>query len=164
MRQQEEKLRAKYGDLKPKKKLIHKVRASEESRGDEKDTQPTVARFHRMLLLRRERAARSSLPAIVHADLPRSRSEIARARTGCQILRLRGLLAAAGTRGVRCRRSRQSARKRRSRPVSFFAPHSPEPLPSSRAQQDKEHHRGEEDVRTLPVKMGSSPPKSNMSK
>ena len=27
MRQQEEKLRAKYGDLKPKKKLIHKVRA-----------------------------------------------------------------------------------------------------------------------------------------
>lgn len=45
MRQQEEKLRAKYGDLKPKKKLIHKVRASEESRGDEKDTQPTVARF-----------------------------------------------------------------------------------------------------------------------
>jgi hypothetical protein len=48
--------------------------------------------------------------------------------------------------------------KRRSHPVSFFAPHSPEPLSSSRAQQDKEHHRGEEDVRTLPVKMGSSPP------
>lgn len=163
MRQQEEKLRAKYGDLKPKKKLIHKVRASEEPR--RRKRHPTHCReVHRMLLLRRERAARSSLPAIVHADLPRSRFEIARARTGCQILRLRGLLAAAGTRGVRCRRSRPSARKRRSHPVSFFAPHSPKPLPSSRAQQDKEHHRGEEDVRTLPVKMGSSPPKSNMSK
>jgi hypothetical protein len=163
MRQQEEKLRAKYGDLKPKKKLIHKVRASERAAETKKTPNP-LSRGSSMLLLRRERAARSSLPAIVHADLPRSRFEIARARTGCQILRLRGLLAAAGTRGVRCRRSRPSARKRRSHPVSFFAPHSPEPLSSSRAQQDKEHHRGEEDVRTLPVKMGSSPPKSNMSK
>ena len=46
MRQQEEKLRAKYGDLKPKKKLIHKVRASERAaETKEKDTQPTVARF-----------------------------------------------------------------------------------------------------------------------
>mmetsp|Transcript_4416 Transcript_4416/g.16351 ORF Transcript_4416/g.16351 Transcript_4416/m.16351 type:complete len:84 (+) Transcript_4416:93-344(+) len=26
-------------------------------------------------------------------------------------------------------------------------------------QQDKEHHKGEEDVRALPVKMGASPPK-----
>ena len=32
MRQQEEKLRAKYGDLKPKKKLIHKVRAGKPRR------------------------------------------------------------------------------------------------------------------------------------
>eukprot|EP00228_Micromonas_bravo_P006081 CAMPEP_0203001556 /NCGR_PEP_ID=MMETSP1401-20130829/649_1 /ASSEMBLY_ACC=CAM_ASM_000894 /TAXON_ID=38833 /ORGANISM="Micromonas pusilla, Strain CCAC1681" /LENGTH=78 /DNA_ID=CAMNT_0049743035 /DNA_START=114 /DNA_END=350 /DNA_ORIENTATION=+ len=68
MRQQEEKLRAKYGDLKPKKKLIHKD-------------------------------------------------------------------------------------------VKYF-----DSADYSLQQQDKEHHRGEEDVRTLPVKMGSSPPKSNMSK
>jgi hypothetical protein len=49
---------------------------------------------------------------------------------------------------------------------SFFLAHRrPDlSLSCSRAQQDKEHHKGEEDVRTLPVKMGSSPPKSNMSK
>ena len=34
MRQQEEKLKAKYGDLKPKKKLIQKVRAFGRTRGD----------------------------------------------------------------------------------------------------------------------------------
>jgi hypothetical protein len=49
-------------------------------------------------------------------------------------------------------------------PFLFSLPTHPNRFPSSRAQQDKEHHRGEEDVRTLPVKMGSSPPKSNMSK
>ena len=162
MRQQEEKLRAKYGDLKPKKKLIHKVRASERA-AETKQTPNPLSRGSSNVVTS-PRTRRAFFPANVHADLPRSRSEIARTRTGCQILRLRGLLAAAGTRGVRSRRSRPSARSRRASGLFFRSPHSPKPLSSSRAQQDKEHHRGEEDVRTLPVKMGSSPPKSNMSK
>jgi len=56
-------------------------------------------------------------------------------------------------------------RPRASHLFFFFAHRRPDlSLSCSRAQQDKEHHKGEEDVRTLPVKMGSSPPKSNMSK
>ena len=64
MRQQEEKLRAKYGDLKPKKKLIHKVRAFG-GPAETKKSAPNPRSRHRstrvdemMLLLRRESVAR----------------------------------------------------------------------------------------------------------
>ena len=66
---------------------------------------------------------------------------------------------------MRSRRSRRRHPSARLTLFFFFAHRRPDlSLSCSRAQQDKEHHKGEEDVRTLPVKMGSSPPKSNMSK
>ena len=63
MRQQEEKLRAKYGDLKPKKKLIHKVRAFGGPAETKKVPEPTLATpstrvDEMMLLLRHESVAR----------------------------------------------------------------------------------------------------------
>ena len=66
MRQQEEKLRAKYGDLKPKKKLIHKVRAfGGPAETKKKCPEPTLATpstrvDEMMLLLRHESVARLS--------------------------------------------------------------------------------------------------------
>ena len=63
MRQQEEKLRAKYGDLKPKKKLIHKVRAfGGPAETKNKCPEPTLAtpstRVDEMMPLLRHSAAR----------------------------------------------------------------------------------------------------------
>ena len=160
MRQQEEKLRAKYGDLKPKKKLIHKVRAGKPRRRKRHRTHSSRCSTPRMrraysfsrsfTLTHRNRALHShaheqDVKYFDSADYSLQQVRAVRALAVC---------------------SRPRARAEHHSSSSSFAHPKPNSLSlsSSRVQQDKEHHRGEEDVRTLPVKMGSSPPKSNMSK
>jgi hypothetical protein len=131
MRQQEEKMKAKYGNLKPKKKLIHKVRA---------------------------RAAPERIPN--HPARPSlNRSEpVATPLAGCQVLRLRGLRpsARAGTFSAPIPSPRLLPAAR----LSIIAAHAVAALSPPISQEDPEHPiDAQEDVGNLPAKISSSPPK-----
>ena len=130
MREQEEKLKAKFGGLAPKKKLIHKVRA---------------------------RAASERVPN--HPTrLALNRSEpVATPLAGCQVLRLRGLRpsARAGAFSVPIPSPRLLPAAR----LSIIAAHAPSSSPLI-SQEDPEHPiDAQEDVGNLPAKISSSPPK-----
>lgn len=150
MREQEEKLRSKYGNVQPKKKLIHKVRCSLRTRRNSRT---------------RWLARRTSLsPLCTKLGVVKRRPLInspfshptSRYTAGCQVLRFGGLGSSAGASIVLT--SSMSHRMQRTNHLRLFVSNQTNsffPLCTTQ-QQDKSPQKGD-DVGTLPSKLQVRP-------
>lgn len=156
MRQQEEKMKAKYGDLKPKKKLIHKVREGLA------ESHPDILPLASELRVVVNPPPRASLtPRSPVSPSPRSQDvkyfdsadyALQKVRPRSTLPKPRSSTAAAAPKPRRVRGAARSPRR------------APLPPPSVRPSQEHRHPiDGEEaeegDVGSLPSKIASSPPK-----